>query len=156
MHLIEQPRYPTLTWVSNSNGLVTSDGCILHLPSWLDKAYPRNRYSGLAPVDCRTLRPRHQARDAQTGRTVFDRSNEGQTKSGVAVIGTLSPFADLLIRRYLSEFSLTGDFVLFRTRRGAPYGESRLGNDFARIRAVACRAISVSSAICGDLACSKP
>lgn len=95
--------------------------------------------TGFSPVDCRTLRARHQAQDIATGRTVFDRSKEGRTKSGVAVIGTLSPFADLLIRRYLAGVgvAMTAESFLFRTRTGVPYGESRLANDFARVRAIA-------------------
>jgi len=32
---------------------------------------------------------------------------------------------------------MTSESFLFRTRTGVPYGESRLGNDFARIREIA-------------------
>lgn len=95
--------------------------------------------TGFAPVDCRTLKERHRSWDVATGRTLFDRSQEGRTKSGVPVIGTLSPFADHLIRRYLSDIgvAMTSESYLFRTRTGVLYGESRLGNDFARIREIA-------------------
>ncbi len=92
--------------------------------------------TGFAPVDCRTLRARHRALDATSGRLIFDRSREGRTKSGVAVIGTLSRFGDMMVRRYLAELGaeLTPDAILFRMRTGVPYGESRLGGDFATIR----------------------
>ena len=95
--------------------------------------------TGFAPVDCRTLRERHRLLDRATGRLVLDRSRDGRTKSGVAVIGTLSRFGDWMVRRYLADLGagMTADAFLFRMRTGVPYGESRLGGDFATIREIA-------------------
>ncbi len=92
--------------------------------------------AGFAPVDCRSIRAKHLMEDRKNGRLVFDLSQEGRGKTGVPVIGTLSPFGDWLVRRYLIEFGakLTPDAFLFRMRKGGPYGESRLGNDFAKVR----------------------
>ena len=55
------------------------------------------------------------------------------------MIGTTSKFTDWLASRYLAEFGAdpVGDAPLFRTRSGVPYGESRLGNDFAKVREAA-------------------
>ena len=94
--------------------------------------------TGFAPKDCRTLRARHSGLDKATGHIVFDRSMDGREKTGVAVIGTLSRFGDWIIARYFSDLKLemTAESFLFRMRGGAPYGESRLGNDFARIREI--------------------
>ena len=95
--------------------------------------------TGFSPVDCRTLRDRHRLLDIATGRLVLDRSRDGRTKSGVAVIGTLSRFGDSMVRRYLVELGadMTTDAFLFRMRSGVPYGESRLGGDFATVREIA-------------------
>ena len=92
--------------------------------------------TGFSPVDCRTLRSRHQALDLLTNRLVMDRSHDGRNKTGVAVIGTMSRFGDHLVRRYLLDLGaeLVPDAILFRMRTGVPYGESRLGNDFAQVR----------------------
>jgi hypothetical protein len=95
--------------------------------------------TGFAPVDCHTLRAKRRMLDPLNGRLVFDRSKEGRSKTGVPVIGTLSPFGDWIIRRYLDELGaeLTDEAFLFRMRTGVPYGESRLGNDFATVRKLA-------------------
>lgn len=92
--------------------------------------------TGFSPVDCRTLCAKHQALDLLNNRLVMDRSQEGRTKTGVAVIGTLSRFGDFLVRQYLLGLGaeMTPEAILFRMRTGVPYGESRLGADFARIR----------------------
>ena len=92
--------------------------------------------TGFAPVDCRKLVARHKKTDPLTSRIVLDRSRDGRTKTSVSVIGTLSRFGDLLVRTYLAESGADPlpEVFLFRTRRGVLYGESRLGNDFARIR----------------------
>jgi hypothetical protein len=93
--------------------------------------------AGFAPKDARTLRRRHMRIDPQTRRVVFDKSSEGREKTGVAVIGTLSRFGDFLVRRYLGEFGAdhAPESILFRMRGGNPYGESRLGADYAAVRA---------------------
>ena len=92
--------------------------------------------TGFSPIDCRTLRSRHQALDLLTNRLVMDRSRDGRGKTGVAVIGTMSRFGDALVRRYLLDLGveLTPEAILFRMRSGVPYGESRLGADFAAVR----------------------
>jgi hypothetical protein len=92
--------------------------------------------AGFSPKDARTLRARHMAADPRTGRIVFDKSAEGRAKTGVAVIGTLSKFGDWLVRRYLAELGVehAPDSILFRMRGGSPYGESRLGGDYAAVR----------------------
>jgi integrase len=92
--------------------------------------------TGFSPQDCRTLRRRHLGLDPKTRRIILDRSLEGRGKTGVAVIGTLSPFGHWLVDRYLGELRAEHhtESFLFRMRTGVPYGQSRLGNDFARIR----------------------
>ena len=95
--------------------------------------------AGFSPKDARTLRRRHLRLDPQTKRIVFDKSGEGREKTGVAVIGTLSKFGDWLVRRYLGDFGAVHapESILFRMRTGVPYGESRLGGDFAAVRLTA-------------------
>ena len=95
--------------------------------------------AGFSPKDARTLRQRHMSAAHRTGRIIFDKSADGRAKTGVAVIGTLSKFGDRLVRRYLAELGVehAPDSILFRMRGGSPYGESRLGGDFAAVRAAA-------------------
>ena len=54
-------------------------------------------------------------------------------------LGTLSKFGDWLVRRYLGDFGAdhAPESILFRMRAGVPYGESRLGGDFAAVRTAA-------------------
>jgi hypothetical protein len=59
--------------------------------------------SGFSPQDARTLRGKHKRLDGKTSRIFFDRTEGGRGKTGIAVIGTLSPFGDYLVRRYLAE-----------------------------------------------------
>jgi hypothetical protein len=94
--------------------------------------------AGFSPKDARTLVAKHMGVDPRTGRIVFDKSAEGRAKTGVAVIGTLSKFGDWNVKRYLSELGVehAPDSILFRMRGGSPYGESRLGGDYAAVRAV--------------------
>jgi hypothetical protein len=93
--------------------------------------------AGFSPKDARTLVAKHMGADPRTGRIVFDKSAEGRAKTGVAVIGTMSKFGDWLVRRYLTELGIehAPDAILFRMRGGSPYGESRLGGDYAAVRA---------------------
>ena len=44
-----------------------------------------------------------------------------------------------MIRRYLADVgvAMTAEAIVFRMRSGVPYGESRLGSDFAKVRAIA-------------------
>lgn len=95
--------------------------------------------TGFSPKDARTAQKRHLGEDAETKRYIIDRTAEGRHKTGVAVIGTMSKFGDWMVRQYLKELGadLLEDAFLFRMRRGGPYGESRLGNDFAKIREIA-------------------
>jgi hypothetical protein len=92
--------------------------------------------TGFAPQDARTLRVRHKNVDSKTRRIFFDCTADGRGKTGVAVIGTLSRFSEYLVGRYLAELGAehTADSFLFRMRSGVPYGQSRLGNDFAKVR----------------------
>jgi hypothetical protein len=94
--------------------------------------------TGFQPVDARTLRGKHLAIDPKTTRYFMDRSQEGRQKTGVPVIGTLSRFGDYLVRRYfeMRGLELHPEAILFRMRGGNAYGESRLGNDYATIRAM--------------------
>jgi hypothetical protein len=48
----------------------------------------------------------------------------------------MSKFGDWLVRRYLAELGVehAPDSILFRMRGGSPYGESRLGADYAAVR----------------------
>jgi hypothetical protein len=92
--------------------------------------------AGFSPKDARTLRQKHMGVDPRTGRIVFDKTGDGRAKTGVAVIGTLSKFGDWMVRLYLAELGVNHapDSILFRMRGGSPYGESRLGADFAAVR----------------------
>jgi hypothetical protein len=115
----------------------------------LVKSAWRSGYHGLAciiavawdtqfsPVDARTLSARH--RSIVGGRLVFDRQEDGRTKTGRAAIGTLSARAERLVNAYFSELQidLHPDSVLFRTRTGNPYGRDTLAHDFAAVRALA-------------------
>lgn len=94
--------------------------------------------TGFQPVDARTLRRRHLEVDPKTSRYVMNRSLDGRAKTGVPVIGTLSKFGHHMISQYLDQGGLEHhpEAILFRMRRGGPYGESRLSNDFATIRAM--------------------
>lgn len=95
--------------------------------------------TGFSPKDARTLRKRHLQEDPKTERIMFDLTDAGRAKTGVKVIGTLSRFGDWLVRRAIAdagELVMLEDDFLFRMRGGNPYGESRLGGDFARIRAM--------------------
>jgi hypothetical protein len=69
------------------------------------------------------------------GRIVFDKSHDGCAKTGIAVIGALSPFGDWLVRRYLAEFGVdhSSESILFRMCGGKPCGESRLGSDYTAV-----------------------
>jgi len=94
--------------------------------------------TGFSPQDNRTLQARHLATDPKGGRLILDRSVEGRGKTGVAVIGTLSRFGDWLVRKYLAELGVEmhDAAILFRMRSGVPYGQCRLGTDFAAIREI--------------------
>jgi hypothetical protein len=89
-----------------------------------------------SPVDARTLRARHLIR--QKAGVVFDRTEEGRTKSEAGVLGTLSPRSQRLVLRYIEatfgSAELHPDAFLFRTRTGDPYSKNVLGKDFRVIR----------------------
>lgn len=105
----------------------------------------RAGYSGLAciiaicwdiqfsPVDTRTLRSRHHVTDR--GRLIFDRQQEGRTKTGRAAIGTLSYRTEHLVSAYFEALGaeLLPDALLFRNRAGDPYREATLADDFAAV-----------------------
>jgi hypothetical protein len=95
--------------------------------------------AGFSPKGARTLRHRHMSADPRTGRVVFDKSAEGRAKTSVAVIGTLSKFGDWFVQRYFDSLAVdhAPESILLRMRSGVPYGESRLGGDFAAVRAAA-------------------
>jgi integrase len=97
--------------------------------------------TGFSPKDARTLRKRHLQEDPKTRRIVFDLTDAGRAKTGVKVIGTLSRFGDWLVRRAIGDpaagdLAMLDEAFLFRMRGGNPYGESRLGGDFALVRAM--------------------
>jgi hypothetical protein len=114
----------------------------------LVKAAWRAGYRGLAciiaicwdtqfsPVDARTLRSRHRVVDR--GRLIFDRQQEGRTKTGRAAIGMVSRRTERLVSAYLDALGaeLLPDAVLFRNRSGDPYREDTLADDFAAVRTI--------------------
>ena len=53
--------------------------------------------TSFSPVDVRTLAARHRAQ-ANNGRLMFDRQDEGRTKTGKAAIGTISTRTERLVR----------------------------------------------------------
>ncbi len=86
--------------------------------------------SQLSPGDVRKLRKRHMVESA--GGRYFDLSIEGRSKTGVAVMGTISKRTDRLVSAYLAErgVELLDEAFLFRNRSGAPYREDTLPDDF--------------------------
>ena len=94
--------------------------------------------AGFQPADARTARAKHLKTDVATGRFYIDRSTEGRTKTGVAVIGTLSRLGDAMVRRYIRDLGLElhQEAYLFRTRTGVPYRELAVSRDFYDIRAI--------------------
>jgi hypothetical protein len=113
----------------------------------LAKTAWRSGYCGLAcviaiawdtsfsPVDVRTLAARHRAQ-ANNGRLMFDRRDEGRTKTGKAAIGTISTRTERLVRSYLAMLGaeLHPDAILFSNRSGNPYREDTLADDFRAVR----------------------
>jgi hypothetical protein len=107
----------------------------------------RDGYRGLAciiavawdtqfsPVDVRTLCERHRV--TTQGPLVFDRQEDGRTKTGRAALGTVSRRTERLVSEYLGTTERLRDVVLFRMRGGSPYREATLAHDFARVREVA-------------------
>jgi hypothetical protein len=87
-----------------------------------------------SPVDVRTLRARHVAR--ADGRLVFDRSEEGRTKTGRPAYGTVSRRTERLLEAqlHLSAADWPADALLFRAPNGKPYREDTLAKEFARLR----------------------
>src|SRR5262249_11372513 len=87
-----------------------------------------------SPVDVRTLAERHRA--IVGGRMIFDRQIEGRAKTGRAAIGTLSRRTERLVSAYLAALGAERlpDAVLFRTRSGKAYQDSRLSRDFEAVR----------------------
>jgi hypothetical protein len=104
----------------------------------LVKAAWRHGYHGLAciiavawdtqfsPIDVRTLAARHRA--AEGDRLLFDRQEQGRTKSGRPAIGTLSRRTERLLAAYQKKLGaeLHPDAILFRNRSKAPYREDTL------------------------------
>jgi hypothetical protein len=88
--------------------------------------------SQLSPGDVRKLRKRHMVFEAEGEPRYFDLSIEGRSKTGKAVIGTISRPADRLIAAYLAErgVDLLDEAFLFCNRSGAPYREDTLADDF--------------------------
>jgi hypothetical protein len=110
----------------------------------------RNGYHGLAcimaiawdtqfsPVDVRTLAARHSKLIA--GRIIFDRTEDGRTKTGRAALGTISKRTERLVKAYLLETfgdaELLPDTLLFHNRSRRPYREDTLSDDFADVREI--------------------
>jgi hypothetical protein len=90
--------------------------------------------TGFSPVDVRTLAERHRA--VAGGRMIFDRQNDGRTKTGRASIGTLSHRTERLVGAYLAGLGTERlpDAMLFRTRSGKAYQDARLSRDFEAVR----------------------
>jgi hypothetical protein len=88
-------------------------------------------------VDVRTLARRHCA--AHSGRRVFDRQDDGRTKTGRAAIGTVSTRTERLVVEYLDQLGidLHPDAILFRNRSGNAYRADTLSDDFADLRELA-------------------
>lgn len=90
--------------------------------------------TGFSPVDVRTLAERHRA--VAGGRLIFDRQDDGRTKTGRAAFGTLSRRTERLVDAYLAGLGTERlpDAVLFRTRTGKAYRDARLSRDFEAVR----------------------
>jgi len=83
-----------------------------------------------SPVDGRTLRARHIVRE---NRLTF---RLDRTKSGRAVIGTLSRRTEALLEAHLAKITVEmhPDALLFHTREGAAYTKDLLPKDFRVVR----------------------
>jgi hypothetical protein len=119
----EAVRLVKMAWRSGYRGLA----CIIAI-AW-DTQF--------SPVDVRTLAARHQTMIG--GRLVFDRQNDGRTKTGRAAIGTLTKRTEQLVLGYLAglQVDLHPEAILFRTRTRAAYSRETLGHDFAAVRKLA-------------------
>jgi hypothetical protein len=93
--------------------------------------------SQFSPVDVRTLAQRHRV--THSGRLLFDRQEEGRTKTGRAAIGTVSARTERLVIEYLKrlKIDLHPDAILFRNRSGNAYRADTLSDDFADLRELA-------------------
>jgi len=89
------------------------------------------------PVDARMLRAPHKAQNS--GRLIFDRQEDGRTKTGRAAIGTLSKRTERLVATYLATLGidLHPEAVLFRNKSGNLYREDSLAHDFSSVRELA-------------------
>jgi hypothetical protein len=67
---------------------------------------------------------------------MFDRREEGRTKTGKAAIGTISTRTERLVKSHLTTLGaeLHPDAILFRNRSGNPYREDTLADDFRAVR----------------------
>jgi hypothetical protein len=91
--------------------------------------------TSFSPVDVRTLAARHRAQ-ANNGRLMFDRRDEGRTKTGKAAIGTISTRTQRLVKNYLATLGaeLHPDAILLRNLSGNPYREGKSADDFRAVR----------------------
>jgi hypothetical protein len=70
---------------------------------------------------------------------MFDRRDQGRTKTGKAAIGTISRRTERLVTSYLATLGaeLHPDAILFSNRSGNPYREDTLADDFRAVRQAA-------------------
>jgi hypothetical protein len=89
------------------------------------------------PGDVRSLCARHKR--VKGTQRYFDRIADGRIKTGTPTIGTVTRRTARLVDAYLAGLGieLLPDSLLFRTRSGAPYGDTKLSHDFAAVRAMA-------------------
>lgn len=90
-----------------------------------------------APVDCRTLAPRHQGEDGNGIYFVkLRRKIQGTDENAVEAIGTLSRRSQRLIAAYVAGLAtqLLPDAPMFRNRSGRAYTKDTLARDFRVIR----------------------
>lgn len=89
------------------------------------------------PGDVRTLCAKHLR--VESGRLIFDRTNEGRQKTERPIVGTLRRLTERLVKAQLSakfgEAEIMPDTLLFRTREGSPYSKDLVSKDFRAIRA---------------------
>jgi hypothetical protein len=67
---------------------------------------------------------------------MFDRRDEGRTKTGKAAIGTISTRTERLVKSYLATLGaeLHPDAISFRNLSGNPHREEKLADDFRAVR----------------------
>jgi hypothetical protein len=109
------------------------------LASWLSRLVVHHCCgTGHAVLPNRRAHTGCQHRAVEGDRLLFDRQEEGRTKTGLPASGTLSRRTQRLVTAYQKKLGaeLHPDAILFHDRSKAPYREGSLADDFAAVCAL--------------------